>query len=308
MNNYYKERESIDRYSYSVRNAAQDNVTDRKIESLLDSGYTEVSFAFMKYISGYFNGTQSKDINIDESFYKRICDRFESENIVFFMDSHKVAKASSFSESDHSFTIWQTIFDKERFSGYFFNGVRLIDLCIDWKSIKKSGSDRFYLHSQDDEERINLYYFRVLVKDKMIDKTENKKYNEYTEKENGGIKMSLENTMRDAVAVNKDAARRAALIKIGNTANKTVVDILRKNSIPKKYQKFTNSPFFTLVVSNVAAASMKQLVPNKTKRVDDVADAMILASMIDITNMIDINAIIKQVMESVDLSSLEGKE
>jgi hypothetical protein len=208
---------------------------------------------------------------------------------------------------------------------------------------KKHGS---YYFSSDEypKEKINSYYFDVYIKkvlsyndkapsepiknwvptpinlDSVYEKYEKNTEKQYElnqlkkkmtkerkiEKKSTGGKMDIQSTISQVVAVNRDAAKQAALIKVGDTANQTVVDILKKSVLPKKYQKFAGSPFFKLAIANVVSVAMKNLIPNKTKEVNAVADAMVVASMVEITNLVDIGSIAKQVMEKVDLSTLTG--
>ena len=214
--------------------------------------------------------------------------------------------------------------------------------------ISKLASDRFYFTETPNSDnvygdKLNLYYC-----DFFIDKKDKKSYNVNIKNKNGnGIATSyssvsmtqseadkrmeeLAKTIEEeykrnkgekimngsnfgrtitAVAnANKDAAKQAAMIKIGDTATQTVVNILKEKALPKKYKKVADSPVFNLVVANTAAVAMKQFVPNRNDKTDAIADAMILASMVKITNMVDINAILKEVIDSVDLTGLVGKD
>ena len=266
--------------------------------------FQHFEFGFMDYLKGLFNGLNTSRITV-EKFSQYFKKKFECE-LIFAFNAKKITDASTYQEDYDHFTIWETDFDKGIYQIYFEDGVTLEELAMDFKYINKISSDRYYL-TNCNGNKINLYYFWVYKNDIMknkVDKTKKTEYNKEVRKSQGGFMNNLSKTFGNAVEVNKEAAKQAAMIKIGNTATQTVVDILKKNAIPKKYQKFANSPFFSLIVANSAAVAMKQLVPNKTDKVDAVADAMILSSMIEITNMIDINAIVKQVMESVDLSGL----
>jgi len=286
------------------------------IEQTLDyndeipDGYEDFTSEFSRYVSSLFNGTTKKKISIMDLkayFTRKYGEFYEELDILFFFNSAKIVKASTFEETETNFRIWETRFDKAKFYKYFEEGASFNRLADDFSFFQKQGSDRTYLYSNNGS-CLNLYYFFVFKKvyNKKINIDENKKesYNEYNEKR--GVMSKFEDTVRDFVEINKEAAQKAAMIKIGDTANKTVVDILRKNVLPKKYQKFSNSPFFTLVAANVASVVMKSAFKNRNQRVEDVADAMVLASMVDIANMVDINSMVKQVMESVDLSSLTG--
>jgi len=318
---YYYEQTGDECSENCYENTVQSmyNITDfNNMHDNPPSNMVDVTQEFKKYITGYFNGTDSRSHSV-KRLIERINNRFEGASLQFFLDAKKISKASTFEDNPKSFKIWKSEFSKHHMREFFECGVDIETMSEFWDVLDKVSSERFYFGTG---KRINMYYFRVYKnknksynKDKEYEEIKQKveeretSYSDRLEKSNkkstGGF-MNLGKTMATTMEMNKEAAKHAALIKVGNTANETVVDILTKNAIPKKYQKFARSPFFKLVVANVAAVSMKQLIPQKSNKIDAVADAMVLASMIDITNMIDINSIIKQVMESVDISSLTG--
>lgn len=139
------------------------------------------------------------------------------------------------------------------------------------------------------------YEYMIEVSEEEIKTPEGK--NKGREKE----MSKFEQTVSQTVGANKKAAKTAAMIKVGGTANKTVSDIIRKN-LPKKYQKISTNPFFELAVANAFAVGMKQF--SSDRRVDNLSDAMLTASMVEITNMINFQDILSQVMEKVDTSIL----
>lgn len=117
----------------------------------------------------------------------------------------------------------------------------------------------------------------------------------------------MKKMFEQAIEANKEAAKSAAMIKIGKTANDTVSKIVAKK-LPKKYQKFGDHPLFSLAVSNVMASAMKNMLPNRNRKTDKVADSMLLASMIDLTNLIDISEITKEVLSKVDINLLKDED
>lgn len=116
-------------------------------------------------------------------------------------------------------------------------------------------------------------------------------------------KMEVTDIMKQAVEVNKDAVKQASIIKVGKTANVAITAALSEKLLPKKYKKLAENEFFGLAVSNIAALAMKQL-SRENDKVIAVADAMILSSVIDITNIVDFNQIISDTMKKIDFSAL----
>jgi hypothetical protein len=251
----------------------------------------------------------------------------------FVLNAEKLFKSRTFVCYDDHIEVNKVCFSHDFIKRLITKGMTVKELGFfsGITHIERVSGGNLYMRSQNAAGKIslNMYYFDLFnsvygsedCKSKDLKKIGRDKQNEVNgdaiknlksepepEKENKKetIMTSLTKNVNDIVNVNKEAAKNAAMIKVGSTANKTVSDIIVKTVLPKKYQKFAKSPFFNLVVANTTAIAMKQFVPNSNSKTDAVADAMILASMIEITNMVDINSIVKQVMESVDLSALTG--
>lgn len=241
-----------------------------------------------------------KPDDISKPKLRKLVNRLENnKDITVFINEDKLVKTRTrFENEKDEVIIWDYSIPVEVYDELFKGTDRLSfpenNFYLKDYYTNKYGHLYFVFEHDNENVYINSYYFEFLEKKK--DQTPEGK-NKGREKE----MSKFEQTVSQTVGANKKAAKTAAMIKVGGTANKTVSDIIRKN-LPKKYQKISTNPFFELAVANAFAIGMKQF--SSDRRVDNLSDAMLTASMVEITNMINFQDILSQVMEKVDTSIL----
>lgn len=250
-----------------------------------------------------------KDYNVEtrefnNSTQKLLKSMFKGKNPKFFLNPDRLSKSGTFSEDEKGIDVYTSRFTKENLLDLFIKGVTIDKLSLMFPKFEKSRQSA-YLKSNDGR-KINFYYIDVL------ESTGEQEFKENLEKENPLKEQpkkegnNMKTQLLSILEMNKEAGKQAGVIKIGKTANKTVVDILQKKVLPKKYAKLASQPIVGLLLANVSAVALKQLSSGKKNedQIDAVANAMITSSMIDITNLIDINEMIGELMDKVDLGAL----
>jgi len=139
---------------------------------------------------------------------------------------------------------------------------------------------------------LNLYIKSRLevIRLEVINETHNEKENIIT-----GI-------LDKVVKENSTAAKQGALFVTGKTLNNVVKDMIR-SKIPMVYRGFLDSPLSDIAVANIANFAVDNFAPSNDKA-RLASKAMMVAAMTSAIESLNIEAIIKDVLGTVDLSDI----
>jgi len=265
-------------------------------ETTLVNFFDEIDFSLL-------GETKTRDV-FDHIYSKT------EKRIILFLNKAKVESSNTSSKNGNKITINNQRFD-EVFMSHLAAGISAEKFEELFPYIRRINGAFYYFDKNGNS--LNNYYFDMFEYNAVESgiAADMEAVIEAKEKDYGDKKMGkMTNTVKNVVEMNKSAGKQAALVKIGKTANHAVIEVLQKKVIPKKYKKIVESPFFGLAIANVSAVAMKEYASERSDgaKVEAVADAMLLSSMLEITDMIDLNKIITDVIESVDLKSLGFSE
>lgn len=216
----------------------------------------------------------------------------KKEKIKVTVNLNRMKNASTYEErQDGSVKLYNEVFSKGEFkslisSTFNINIDNIVLINGKYNYVRININGKYF--------NINIYYFDV-INDKPKENKKEKKMKD------------MQGMVNELADVNKRNAKQAARIKAGKIANDVVSDFI-KGKLPKKYRKAMDNPFADLVLANAAIVAMKSLGTQNSREVDAITESMVLASMIDVTNFIDVNEVIQKVVSSVDISKITGED
>jgi hypothetical protein len=129
------------------------------------------------------------------------------------------------------------------------------------------------------------------------------KYNKIkTTKEN---KMKVKNIAERTAQRNTAAIKTAALIEVGNVANKQLTTLIKPH-LPMMIRGYTDHPLFAIIIANIFGTIIIESSSNKKAKI--IADAMLASATVDLTKSFNINEMINSFISKIDTSIIEEKD